>query len=139
MRVFLQLGAGALFSLSIFVFIDGLVVAKKSENPFNFMMWLPFISMCCGMFVLNFVDAKNIVNNDWPASDSELSRDKLFFFVAAILMLCGFTIALWKAIDPYSKSSNSWAGVSLVIQSIFLLSCSSLLFYYRIQDEDEMV
>ncbi|KEG10513.1 hypothetical protein DQ04_03631100 [Trypanosoma grayi] len=137
MRSLLYLGAGALLSLSWFTFADGLLMAKQIGVPYNFLMWLPSIMILCGMFVLRFVDAKVIAEADALMEDGNAPREKTFFFVGALLIVGGFAVALWKAIDPYAETSSSWPGVSLVIQSVLLALCSGLLFLVEVQRNED--
>ncbi|ORC87064.1 uncharacterized protein TM35_000242140 [Trypanosoma theileri] len=135
----LHFAAGAIFSLSCFAFVDGCITAKQIGVPFNFLMWLPSIMIFCGMFVLSFVDAKVIADVDYSFEDSNTQRAKIFFFIAALLMLGGLAVALWKAIEPYSQVNNSWPGVSLVIQGVLLMVCSGIFFYARLKNEGDEI
>ncbi|CCD12386.1 hypothetical protein, unlikely [Trypanosoma congolense IL3000] len=139
MRLLLQFAAGALFSVSLFVFADGLIMAKRTNLPYNFLMWLPLILMFCGMFILCYVDVRTISSRYELLDDSSAVRDKAFFFTSVLFMLSGFAVSLWKAIDPYANNGDLWPGASLVIQSILLMASSALIFFRNSWDDNALV
>ncbi|EAN79838.1 Uncharacterized protein family (UPF0220), putative [Trypanosoma equiperdum] len=139
MRALYQFVAGALFSASLFVFADGLIVATQNALPYNFLMWLPSLLMFCGMFVLCYVDAGAISNRYDLMGDGDSSRDRVFFFASVLFMVSGFAVSLWKAIDPYTNAGVPWPGASLVIQSALLIASFALLFWQKTQDSNSFL
>ncbi|RNF20660.1 uncharacterized protein Tco025E_03677 [Trypanosoma conorhini] len=139
MRRVLFFSAGALFSLSCFAFADGFITAKRIGVPYNFLMWLPAIMIISGMLLLRITDAKAVIDADASFEEIGVPREKVLFFLGALLTFGGFAVSLWKAIDPYSNASVAWPGVFLVAQSVLLALCSGFLFFVRLQTEEEWV
>ncbi|KAF8275682.1 putative Uncharacterized protein family (UPF0220) [Trypanosoma cruzi] len=139
MRQIFLFFAGALFSLSCFAFADGFIIAKRMGVPYNFLMWLPAIMVIVGMFLFRVTNATVLVDADNLLDDKGSRREKVLFFIGALLTVGGCAVALWKAIDPYSNLDDAWPGVFLVVQSLLLTLCSGILFFVRLQREDDWV
>lgn len=131
---------GAFFGLSCFVFLDGAIVARAEQTPYNFTMWLPQLLGYCGIFVMTFVDPSLITK---PIDEDEGDQDEItaksLFFVASVLSLSSLFVSMYKLNDSYNTSryQNSWPGVALIFQSVFLILCAILVFTFRNISKDD--
>lgn len=135
------IAAGALFSSAWFVFFDGMIIAKSIGKPYQFLMWLPCLLSLCGSFAMGLANPQHIFTDgdDMIAFDDsvEEQRSKVFFFIGSLLLLGGLTISVWRMIDPYSNSGDSWPGVAIVLQNTLLAAFAGVLLLARSKRESE--
>eukprot|EP00796_Vickermania_ingenoplastis_P004713 gene4713-3405_t len=137
----LSILAGCFTAAAMIVFMDGLIVAKRSNIPYNFPMWLPQVLSMCGIFLMLFVETEYIVSQDREGDENEEIKAKcLFFFGCAFLFGSLFT-SMWKLSDTYAETPNAWPGIALVVQSLLFLCCSITVFAIKRQnlDDDERI
>ncbi len=130
--------AGSCFSLSWFLFADGLAKANEitdASKHFTFVMWLPGL-LCMIMIALMALvdisalqgasDDSNMMMGGYT-DESTNQKARVLFFVAATFGLAGMSVAIWKMADTYNSSDDSWPGVALLLQVIVMMATCAFL------------
>ncbi|KPA85221.1 hypothetical protein ABB37_01579 [Leptomonas pyrrhocoris] len=131
-RTFLIVASGALMGTALLVLADGAVMASRASLPYNFLMWLPFLTALMGTFVLLFVNPAHILNPDSDVDDEDaVKKGKSMFFVGTLLLFASICLSVWKAVDPYGNSKTTWPGAALPIVSLIVLLMNVTLFSAR--------
>lgn len=132
---------GILVACSLFIFYDGLLIAKSEQIVYNYTMWIPQILSFCGIFLLFFVNNEYVTRSmtDEDDEDEEI-KSKCFFFFSSAFLIGSLFSSMWIFTSTYSEDANSWPGLSLVGNSFFLV-CSAIsifLIKMKIELDDEM-
>lgn len=137
-RDLLTVAAGALLALSVLIFIDGAVMAKRCGESYSFFMYLPQILCYCGGILLQLVNPESLTRDTTSFDDdSEEIRSKATFFVSAVAFFAALALAIWKLINPYSSSSAVWPGVAIVMEVVLLAISFVVLFARKGTDDND--
>lgn len=130
--------AGVLFAASVFIYIDGGVVAWRMDLPYSYFMYLPQLLCCLGGILLQLVDLTALSGESSSfGEDTDEIRSKVFFFISSVSFFAAVAVAIWKLVDPYSRSGDWWPGVAILVQVVLLIVTFVTLFLKRWVDEDD--
>jgi hypothetical protein len=134
------IAAGATFAVAWFIFFDGLTIAGRDSNPYNFTMFLPGVLCVLSAVIFIFVDPKSIAGDDDDGlmggigDESEKNKNKITFFLASFFSLAGMGIAVWKMVTNYKEPGQSWPGVALLLQVVAFIAVNILVFVGRLRN-----
>ncbi|OMJ29268.1 Vacuolar protein sorting-associated protein 68 [Smittium culicis] len=124
--------SGFLFGIGWWLFIDGIVVAKYTENlqvSLGFEDWIPGLIATFGMIIINSIDLSSISeDNGFEYGGSRLaSRVKLLLFIGMALIAGGvagsFAILVIKYLSSGEAAKNAiYTGITGVAQTILILT-----------------
>ncbi|KAJ2804444.1 Vacuolar protein sorting-associated protein 68 [Coemansia guatemalensis] len=136
--------SGALFTLGWWFFVDGLVMARTTEDfpvKFGFEDWLPGLLCTLGMIITNSIDLSLLREDSFGYGGSGLAgKAKLTLFIGIALLAGGvagsITILTIKYIVPQVDASVLYIGFTNVIQTGAILLSSIALWLVHNMDYD---
>lgn len=138
-------GAGALFSLSFYTFLDSAIWSKSplngSDVHVKFVDWLPLLFSSLGMLIINSVEKARLADDSWSYSGGGVAwkaRVVLFLGFASLAggMAGGVTVFVLKYVVPGVGWPMMGMGVENVVANA-LVGLSSVVLWVSQNMEDE--
>ncbi|KIX93668.1 uncharacterized protein Z520_10574 [Fonsecaea multimorphosa CBS 102226] len=138
-------GAGALFSLGFFFFVDASVFSKSPLNGshvhINFVDWIPLICSALGMLVINSIEKSRLSADSWSYSGNGVAwKARTVLFLGFALMAGGLagsvTVMVLKYLFKDYALQTVYMGVANVVANGLVMLSSVVLWVSQNMEDD---
>jgi len=139
--------SGALFALGWWIFIDAVVFATTRDPPLpvaiQFEDWVPGILSTLALIMVNLVDKAALNATEYTHDGTRVAAKARFFAFLGVAIALGalggaMAIMSLKYALPGYKGVETFVGIAIVLQSVFIFAGSMTMWFGRNAAEPEL-